>query len=102
MAGCLSIFAALLDFSCIFGGPDWYRFFCAGEKMAQMSTACDTYPTIVTFFIASILSVWGLYAFSGTRLISKLSLLKKCFALITAVFNSCCGWFNFSFLRQIP
>ncbi|MFQ3249279.1 MAG: putative oxidoreductase [Glaciecola sp.] len=85
-AGCLSILAALLHIACIFGGPDWYRFFGAGEQMAQMAADGDTYPTIATLVIASILSVWGLYAFSGAGLIVKLPLLKTCLVLITAVY----------------
>jgi putative oxidoreductase len=86
IAGCLSIFAALLHISCIFGGPDWYLFFGAGERMAQMAAAGDIYPTIVTLVIASVLSVWGLYAFSGAGLIVKLPLLKTCLVLISAVY----------------
>ncbi len=85
IAGCLSIFAALLHISCIFGGPDWYLFFGAGEKMAKMAAAGDIYPTIVTLIIAAVLSVWGLYAFSGAGLIVKLPFLKTCLVLITAV-----------------
>ncbi|MCT8986787.1 hypothetical protein [Shewanella phaeophyticola] len=86
IAGCLSLFAALLHISCIFGGSDWYLFFGAGENMAQMAAAGDTYPTIVTLIIAAVLCVWGLYAFSGAGLIVKLPLLKTCLVLITAVY----------------
>jgi putative oxidoreductase len=86
IAGCLSILAALLHVACIFGGPDWYRFFGAGEQMAQMAANGDAYPTIATLIIASILTVWGLYAFSGAGLIVKLPLLKTCLVLITAVY----------------
>ncbi|MBB1425082.1 hypothetical protein H5181_01265 [Shewanella sp. SG44-2] len=86
IAGCLSLFAALLHISCIFGGPDWYLFFGAGEQMAQMAAAGDIYPTIVTSVIAAVLCVWGLYAFSGAGLIVKLPFLKTCLVLITAVY----------------
>ncbi|GGP38826.1 hypothetical protein [Shewanella saliphila] len=86
IAGCLSLFAALLHISCIFGGPDWYLFFGAGESMAQMAADGETYPTIVTLVIATVLCVWGLYAFSGAGLIVKLPLLKTCLVLITAVY----------------
>ncbi|WP_133406756.1 hypothetical protein [Parashewanella tropica] len=86
IAGWLSIIAALLHISCIFGGPDWYRFFGAGEKMAQMAAAGDPYPTIATLIISAILGVWGLYAFSGVGVIIKLPLLKTCLVLITTVY----------------
>ena len=86
VGGALSIVAALLHLACIVGGPDWYLFFGAGEQMAQMAAAGDPYPTVVTIVIASILTGWGLYAFSGAGLILKLPLLKTCLVLITSVY----------------
>jgi len=35
VGGWLSVAASLLHIGCIIGGPDWYRFFGAGEEMAQ-------------------------------------------------------------------
>lgn len=86
IAGCLSFIASLLHVACIFGGPDWYLFFGAGERMAQLAATGDPYPTIVTLVIASILAGWGLYAWSGAGVIFKLPLLKTCLVLITAVY----------------
>lgn len=86
IAACLSFLASLLHISCIFGGGDWYRFFGAGEGMAQLAEAGDLYPTIVTLVIASILAIWGLYALSGAGIIFKLPLLRTCLVLITTVY----------------
>ena len=86
IAGSLSILAALLHISCIIGGPDWYLFFGAGQRMAQLAAQGDPYPTIATLVIALILTGWGLYAFSGAGIIIKLPLLKTCLALITAIY----------------
>jgi putative oxidoreductase len=86
IAGCLSTLAALLHISCIFGGPDWYLFFGAGQRMAQLAAQGDPYPTIATIGIASILTGWGLYAFSGAGIIVKLPLLKTCLTLITVIY----------------
>jgi hypothetical protein len=86
IGGCLSFLAALLHISCIFGGPDWYLFFGAGQRMAQLAAQGDSYPTIVTWVIASILTSWGLYALSGAGVIFKLPLLKTCLVLITAIY----------------
>ena len=58
IAGSLSILAALLHIGCIFGGPDWYLFFGAGQRMAQLAAQGDPYPTIVTLAIASILGIF--------------------------------------------
>jgi len=82
----MSFVASLLHLACIFGGPEWYRFFGAGERMAQLAEAGDSYPTIVTSMISGILVVWGLYALSGAGVIFKLPLLKTTLTLITAVY----------------
>ncbi len=85
-AGVLSFIAALLHVMTVFGGPDWYRFFGAGEAMAQLAAAGSWYPTIITFAIASVLVIWGLYALSGAGVIRKLPLLMAVLIFITSVF----------------
>lgn len=86
VAGSLSLAAALLHVAVIFGGPNWYRFFGAGEQLAQMAEAGMAYPIFVTLFITSILTGWGLYALSGAGLILRLPFLRTCLVLITAVY----------------
>lgn len=82
----LSGLAALLHLGCIAFGPSWYRFFGAGEQMAQMASAGHWYPTVVTMIIATILSVWSLYALSGAGVIRKLPLLRLALCLITGIY----------------
>jgi hypothetical protein len=84
--GILSFAASALHIAIIFGGPKWYIFFGAGEKMAQMATRGHWYPPVLTAFIASILAIWGLYAFSGAGLISRLPLMRFCLVGISAVY----------------
>ncbi|CAA9321878.1 MAG: hypothetical protein AVDCRST_MAG89-1678, partial [uncultured Gemmatimonadetes bacterium] len=84
--GALTGAAALLHVGIILGGPDWYRFFGAGEQMARLAARGSIYPTIVTAGIAVILGVWALYAFSGAGIIRRLPLLRLALALIAAVF----------------
>src|SRR3546814_5357018 len=48
IGGWLSVAAALLHIACIFGGPDWYRFFGAGEGMARAAARGDLRPTLIT------------------------------------------------------
>ncbi|MCJ9428631.1 hypothetical protein [Kordiimonas marina] len=86
VAGALSALAALLHIGVIFGGPDWYRFFGAGEEMAQMAAKGDPYPAIVTVFIASVLFTWAAYAFAGAGLIRRLPLMRTALTAITAVY----------------
>ena len=49
--------AALLHLGCIIFGGEWYRFFGAGEQMAQLAEAGHIYPTIVTLVIVILLLV---------------------------------------------
>lgn len=65
VGGWLSVAAALLHIACIFGGPDWYRFFGAGEAMARAAARGDRRPALITLGIAAALLVWAAYAFSG-------------------------------------
>jgi hypothetical protein len=78
--------AALLHLAIIFGGPDWYRFFGAGERMARMSARGSVYPSVITAGIASILGLWALYALSGAGVIRRLPLLRPALALIAGVY----------------
>lgn len=85
-AAILNFIAALLHIAVIFGGADWYRFFGAGEAMAQMAAQGDIQPVLITLFIATMLTMWGLYALSGAQIITRLPYLKACLLLISAVY----------------
>jgi len=86
LAGAGSLAASVLHLACIAGGPDWYRFFGAGERMARMSARGHWYPTVFTLGIAAILCVWALYAWSGAGLIPRLPLLRLGLCVITGVY----------------
>jgi hypothetical protein len=82
----LSGIAALLHIGVIFGGPAWYRFFGAGERMASGAAAGHWYPPIVTLLIACMLAVWAAYALSGAGVLQPLPLLAFVLPAITAVY----------------
>ena len=84
--GIMSTLAAFLHIAIIFGGPDWYRFFGASEKMAILAEQGSWIPLISTFGIFTVLFIWGLYAFSGAGLIRKLPLLKLALVIISAIY----------------
>lgn len=84
--GWLSLAASELHVACIFGGPDWYRFFGAGEAMAQAAARGETYPALVTFAIAAILAIWGGYAFAGAGVIRRLPLMRTALVAISAIY----------------
>ena len=82
----LSAIAALLHLGCIFFGPSWYRFFGAGERMAQLSAAGHIAPTLITTGIAVVLGTWSLYALSGAGVIPRLPLVRTGLCIITGIY----------------
>ena len=86
LAGSLSALAALLHLAVIFGGPDWYRFFGAGEGMARMAERGMIQPTLITLGITAVLAIWAAYAFSGAGLIARLPLLRTGLVVITLIY----------------
>lgn len=86
VGGWLSVAAALAHIGCVIGGPDWYRFFGAGEGMAQAAARGEWMPTLVTLIIAAVLMIWGAYAFSGAGVLPRLPLLRTGLVVITAIY----------------
>lgn len=86
IGGCSSLIASALHIGCIFGGPDWYRFFGAGEQMAQMAARGEIKPAIITFFIAFILAIWGAYGFAGSGVLPRLPFMRFCLVGISMVY----------------
>ena len=84
--GVLSAIAAALHLAVIVGGPDWYRFFGAGEDMATAAELGSAFPAVVTLVIAVILSIWAAYAFAGAGLIRRLPLMRTALVLISAIY----------------
>lgn len=82
----LSALAALLHLACIAFGAPWYRFFGAGERMAQMAAEGHWYPPVATLGVASVLSAWSLYALSGAGAIPALPLTRWALCAITAAY----------------
>ena len=86
IGGLLSVAAALLHIGCIIGGPEWYRFFGAGEGMATMAEQGSMTPTLLTLAIAAILAIWAAYAFSGAGLLPRLPLVRTGLVVISAIY----------------
>jgi hypothetical protein len=84
--GTLSAAAALLHLAVIAGGPDWYRFFGAGEGLAQAAERGSPVPAFWCVGIATVLAVWAAYAFAGAGLLPRLPLMRTALVLISAVY----------------
>jgi len=86
VGGSLSALAALLHVAVVVGGPDWYRFFGAGEAMDREAERGSLYPASVTLAIAAVLGIWSAYAFAGAGLLRRLPLMRRALVAITAVY----------------
>ena len=84
--GWLSLAAAGLHLAVIAGGPDWYRFFGAGEGMAQAAERGEWTPALVTLGIAGGLAIWAAYAFAGAGRMARLPLLRTGLVTISAIY----------------
>lgn len=88
VAGYCNWLAALTHVFIIVGGADWYRFFGAGEAMAQAAEQGSIRPDITTGIIAMLLTFLGVIAMSGADKLPRLPLLKTALCLITFVYLS--------------
>ena len=86
LAAALDAIAALLHLAVIVGGPAWYRFFGAGERMARLAEARRREPTVITLAIAGVLAIWGAYALSGAGVLQALPWRAPVLCAITAVY----------------
>lgn len=86
VGGWLSLIAALLHIGVIIGGPDWYRFFGAGEGMARMAERGLWQPTVITLGIATVLAIWAWYAFAGAGRARRLPLMRTALILISGIY----------------
>ena len=86
VGGSLSAAAALLHVGVIVGGPNWYRFFGAGEGMARMAERGSAVPALVTLAIAVVLAIWAAYAFAAAGLIRRLPLMRIALVAISAIY----------------
>lgn len=71
----LSAVAAALHLAIIVGGPAWYRFFGAGERMAQWAEQGHWLPALLTLGIAVVLLVWAGYAAGASGYVAALRAL---------------------------
>ena len=84
--GVLSGIAALLHLGCIIGGPSWYRFFGAGERLARLAERGSLQPMIITLAITLMLALWSAYALSGAGVLPHLPLLRIGLVAICAIY----------------
>jgi hypothetical protein len=82
----MSLAGAAVHLATIIGGPDWYRFFGAGEPIARAAERGSPIPALMAAAIAALLGIWAAYAFSGAGIIRRLPLLRTALVVITAIY----------------
>lgn len=87
VGGILSIGVALFHVGIVLVGAPAYRFFGAGEQMAQLASSGSVLPAGITLFMASIFAVWGFYALSGAGILRQLPLLKVGLLVISSIYT---------------
>lgn len=86
LAAAFSALAALLHIAVVLGGPAWYRFCGAGEKIVRLAARGSWYPPLITMAIALVLAIWSAYAVSAAGMLVALPFLKPVLSLITAIY----------------
>jgi hypothetical protein len=85
-AGLATALAAFLHLMMPLGGPAWYAFFGAPQRLVRMAEAGALYPIVCCIVIATLLVVCSAYAFSGAGLLPPLPLLRPGLTGMAAVF----------------
>ena len=85
VAGAGSLAAGVAHLACIVGGPDWYRFFGAGEAMARAVEQGRWQPHVMTAVIAIVLFGWAWFAFAAAGQMPRPPLLRIGLIAITLV-----------------
>lgn len=84
--GFLNLGVALLHATIPFFGAPAYRYFGAGEDMATWAEQGSPLPGIITFGLAIVFAVFGLYAFSAAGAIRRLPLLTPGVLAVGGIF----------------
>jgi hypothetical protein len=85
-AAALTVAAALMHVLMLLGGPEWYRWFGAGERMVTMAAQGHWFPPVLTSMITLVLFSWAAYAWSGAGMMCRLPAISAALALVSLVF----------------
>ena len=86
LASLINFAIAALHIYIIARGAPAYRSFGAGEQMAQAAEKGSSIPALVTFGIALVFFVWGLYALAGARVIPELPWTRAILLAIATIY----------------
>lgn len=88
VAGALSGVVGLLHLAIVFVGAPGYRYFGAGERMAQLAEQGSATPAVITLGLAMVFLAWSAYAFSGAGVLRRLPLLRTVLIAIGVIYTA--------------
>lgn len=86
-SGIVCSLIAILHIVIIIVGPKAYHYFGAGEDLTSLAEKHSPIPPLLTAFIATVIAVFGLYAFSGAGQFNRLPLLGPMLIIIGSIFS---------------
>ncbi|HHR6035727.1 TPA: hypothetical protein ACS70C_000054 [Providencia alcalifaciens] len=66
-AAVLTWIAALLHFACLVWGAGGFKWLGAGDRIVRQAQEGYWYPKFTAIFVGTLLTIWGLYAFSAAQ-----------------------------------
>ena len=78
---------AILHVGILIAGAPAFRYFGAGERMAQMAERGSLAPSVWTIAITVVFLVWTLFALSGAGVLRRLPLLRTGLVAVAAVYT---------------
>ena len=85
-AGIGSMLVGVLHIEIIFAGASAYRYFGAGSMVPLLERG-SYLPALITSVFACVFVLWGLYAFSGAKIIRPLPLLRPALYVIGGIYT---------------
>lgn len=85
--GIICFMIAILHVAIIVVGPTAYQYFGAGEDLTDMAKKGSIIPAMVTAFIATVIAMFGIYAFSGAGAIGRMPFLGPVLIIVGSIFT---------------
>ncbi|HHR6080325.1 TPA: hypothetical protein ACS7ZY_002719 [Providencia alcalifaciens] len=86
LAAVLTWIVALLHFACLVWGAAGFKWLGAGERIVKQAQEGHWYPPFTAIFVGTVLTIWGLYAFSAAQGSFSLPFIQPILFAIAAVF----------------
>ncbi|HGN0867911.1 TPA: hypothetical protein ACKROV_001135 [Providencia alcalifaciens] len=86
LAAVLTWIVALLHFACLVWGAAGFKWLGAGERIVKQAQEGHWYPPFTAILVGTVLTIWGLYAFSAAQGSFSLPFTQPILIAISTVF----------------